>query len=129
MDGSDNVYIGGAGYLTDPPTIALYANNSDAWVGMGTTTPGARLEVNGNIMLTAGSGGTITFPDGTVQTTAFPGMPGGDFAESVDVTGDRAKYEPGDVLVIDPNSPGKFLKSFSHMIAGPITELCWLRQP
>jgi len=40
-------------------------------VGIGTTTPGATLEVNGNIKLTAGTGASITFPDGTVQSTAF----------------------------------------------------------
>ena len=48
-------------------------------------------------------------------------MGGGDFAESVDVTGNRAKYEPGDVLVIDANSPGRFLKSvepYSTSVSG-----------
>jgi hypothetical protein len=46
---------------------------------------------------------------------------GADYAEAVDVTGDRTKYEPGDVLVIDPNAPGKFLKSnqaYSTLVAG-----------
>ncbi len=62
--------------------------------------------------LTANSGTAITFQDGTTQTTAYTGVIcGGDYAESVDVTGDRAKYEPGDVLVIDPYAPGKFHKS------------------
>ena len=32
-------------------------------------------------------------------------------AESVDVTGDRKKYEPGGVLIIGPDAQGKFLKS------------------
>ena len=40
-------------------------------IGIGTTTPGATLEVNGNIKLTAGTGASITFPDGTIQSTAF----------------------------------------------------------
>jgi hypothetical protein len=81
-------------------------------VGIGTTTPGAKLEVDGNLKLTGGSGASITFQDGTTQSTAFTGTTcGGDFAESVDVSGIRAKYEPGDVLVIDPNAPGRFLKS------------------
>jgi hypothetical protein len=40
-------------------------------VGIGTMNPGAPLEVNGTgIKLTAGSGGSITFQDGTVQSTA-----------------------------------------------------------
>jgi len=93
-------------------------------VGIGTTTPGARLEVNGNVKLTSGSGASITFADGTVQSTAFTGVGGtcgGDYAESVDVSGDRTNYEPGDVLVIDPGAPGKFLRaneSYSTMVAG-----------
>ncbi len=111
VDASDNVYIGGAGYFSAPSTIAFFAGANGS-VGLGTSTPGARLEVNGNILLTKGSGASITFADGTTQTTAFTGVvPGGDYAESVDVTGDRTKYEPGDVLVIDSSSPGKFLKS------------------
>ena len=83
------------------------------YVGIGTTTPGAALEVDGNVKLTAGSGASITFQDGSVQTTAYIGSTcnGGDWAESVDVTGDRTKYAPGDVLVIDPDHPGRFLKS------------------
>ncbi len=93
-------------------------------VGIGTTTPGARLEVNGNVKLTSGSGASITFADGTVQSTAFTGVGGtcgGDYAESVDVSGNRTSYEPGDVLVIDPGAPGKFLKAneaYSTLVAG-----------
>ena len=98
--------------------------DSSGNVGVGTITPGAKLEVNGGIKLTSGSGGSITFADGTVQTTASTGIGGtcgGDYAESVDVSGERTNYEPGDVLVIDPSSPGRFLKSnevYSTMVAG-----------
>jgi len=91
-------------------------------VGIGTTNPGATLEVNGGIKLTAGSNGSITFQDGTTQTTAFnPALCGADFAESVGVGSDRAKYEPGDLMVIDPDKPGSFLKSnqpYSTLVAG-----------
>jgi hypothetical protein len=81
-------------------------------VGIGTTAPGAKLEVSGNLKLTSGSGASITFQDGTVQSTAWTGTTcGGDYAESVDVSGDRTHYEPGDVLVIDPAAEGNFLKS------------------
>ena len=82
-------------------------------LGVGTTTPGAKLEVDGSVKLTAGSGASMTYQDGTVQTTAWNGvLGGGDYAESVDVrSGDRALYEPGDVLVIDPSAEGKFLRS------------------
>ncbi len=55
-------------------------------LGINTTTPGGAptlplappvvLEVNGNLKMTAGSGGGITFGDGTVQTTAFTGTAG-----------------------------------------------------
>jgi hypothetical protein len=102
VDGNDNVYIGGQGFgATD--TLALYAG-ANGNVGMGTITPSQRLEVNGNIKLTG---------------TVMPG--GGDFAESVDVTGDRTQYKPGDILVIDPSAPGKFLKSaeaYSTLVSG-----------
>jgi hypothetical protein len=91
-------------------------------VGIGTTTPGAKLEVDGNLQLTAGSGASLKFQDGTTQSTAWTGTTcGGDYAESVDVSGDRTHYEPGDVIVIDPSAPGKFLKSmepYSTLVSG-----------
>ena len=66
------------------------------------------LDVTGQIHSSQGA----IYPDASTQTTAWTGvLCGGDYAESVDVTGDRASYEPGDVLVIDPNHPGKFAKS------------------
>ncbi len=96
-------------------------NNSQN-VGIGTSLPGQRLEVNGNIKLSSGSNGTIIFPDGTTQSTAWTGaVCGGDYAESVQVSGGRSQYEPGDVLVIDPAAPGGFKKSserYSTMVAG-----------
>ena len=42
-------------------------------VGIGTTSPGAALEVNGSVKLSAGSGASVTFADGTVQSTAWTG--------------------------------------------------------
>jgi len=92
--------------------------NANGNVGIGTTTPAYLLDVLGQIH----SSGGVVFPDGTSQTTAFiPANCGADYAESVEVTGDRTKYEPGDILVIDPNVPGKFLKSnqsYSTLVAG-----------
>jgi hypothetical protein len=93
-------------------------------VGVGTTSPGAKLEVNGGLKLTSGSGGSITFADGTVQTTAATGVGGtcgGDYAESVDVSGDRASYEPGDVLVITADAASDVAKStepYSTLVTG-----------
>ena len=87
-------------------------------VGIGTTTPAYNLDVTGTIRATTG----VVFPDGTTQVTAFlPANCGADHAEAVDVSGDRTKYEPGDVLVIDPGAPGKFLKAnqaYSTLVAG-----------
>ena len=81
-------------------------------VGIGTAAPSAKLEVNGSVTLTAGSGASITYSDGTTQSTAWNGvLSGGDYAESVNVSGNREEYEPGDVLVIDPTSEGNFLRS------------------
>jgi hypothetical protein len=77
-------------------------------VGIGTTAPGYSLDVSGKIH----TNNSVVYPDGSSQTTAWTGvLCGGDYAESVDVTGDRTKYGPGDVLVIDSEGSGKFLKS------------------
>ncbi|MCU1320811.1 MAG: hypothetical protein JWM43_460 [Acidobacteriaceae bacterium] len=90
-------------------------------VGIGTMWPGAKLDVVGNVKL-SGSGASLTFPDGTVQSTAWTGtLCGGDYAESINVTGDRKNYEAGDVLVLDPETPGKVLKviePYSTLVAG-----------
>ncbi len=94
-------------------------------VGIGTVTPGAALEVNGSVKLTAGSGASVTFADGTVQSTAYTGVIcGGDYAESVDVSGDSKHYEPGDVLVISSDSSdekgdvAKSSKPYSTAVVG-----------
>jgi hypothetical protein len=93
-----------------PVDLVTFQDNGN--VGIGTTTPGTKLEINGNLKLSAGSGASLTFADGTVQSTAYTGITcGGDYAESIDVTGDHVNYAPGDVLLIDPDAPGKFVKS------------------
>jgi len=106
-----------SGVLT--PLLSLLGAGN---VGIGTTTPGAKLEVSGNILLTSGSGASITFPDGTKQGTAWTGMTcGGDYAESMDVSGDRTHYEPGDVLVIGAESGSDVVKSsepYSTLVVG-----------
>jgi len=125
---SDGTQVGGnrmsfwTGNAGDPVERTVITSSGN--VGIGTTTPGALLEVDGNIKLTAGSGASVTFPDGTVQSTAYAGTTcpaGGDYAESIDITGDKHEYEPGDVMVIDPSHPGHFLKSsepYSTLVAG-----------
>jgi hypothetical protein len=76
----------------------------------------------GTLTLAASGAGAIKFADNSVQSTAWNGTTlGGDYAEAVDVLGDRAKYEPGDVIVIDAATPGRFAKSdkaYSRLVAG-----------
>ncbi len=87
-------------------------------VGIGTTSPLAKLDVAGSVKI-SGTGASMTFPDNTVQSTAWNGTTcGGDYAESVDVAGDRKTYEPGDVLVIDPEHESGFLKSSETYATG-----------
>jgi hypothetical protein len=104
--------------IPDPEFDVPYGN-----VGIGTSNlPGAKLEVNGNIKLTAGSGASITFPDNTIQNTAWNGtLYGGDYAESVTTLGSRDAYEPGDVLVLSDNNGSDITKSsepYSRSVAG-----------
>lgn len=110
------IYLGGFAWGSEIPAVTI---NQSGSVGIGTTAPAYTLDVAGQIH--SSSGGYV-FPDGTTQTTAFiPANCGADYAEAVDVTGDRTKYEPGDLLVIDPDHPGKFLKAdqaYSTMVAG-----------
>lgn len=80
-------------------------------VGIG-VSPQYTLDVAGQIHASQAiyASGGITFADGSSLTSANT-LCGGDYAESVNVSGDRSKYGPGDVLVIDPNVSGSFLKS------------------
>ena len=118
---------GGFAFLnttTEPgtPLTALAVMTGSGNLGVGTTTPSEKLELNGNLRITQNSGAHIIFSDQTVQQTAWNGTTlGGDYAEAVDVAGDRAQFEPGDLIAIDPASPGHFLKAqgpYSTMIAG-----------
>lgn len=117
-----NDQVGALTIQSEAPGSKPFAVDSTGNVGVGTNAPSAPLEVNGGIKMTQGSNGTLTFADGTTQATAFiPSNCGADYAESVNVTGDRTKYEPGDLLVADPDAPGKFLKSnepYSTMVSG-----------
>ncbi len=88
-------------------------------VGIGTTSPAQPLEVNGNIQVDGG----VVFPNGGgTQTTAWTGvLCGGDYAEAMNAAGGKAKYEPGDVLVLaseDNSDVQKSSEPYSTMVAG-----------
>ena len=104
---------GNIGIGTTSPVAPLDVNgflSGAGNLGIGTTSPSAKVEVNGNVKLTSGSGASITFADGTVQITAYTGVTcGGDYTESVDVSGERKNYEPGDVLVLTSDGQGTSL--------------------
>lgn len=108
------------------PLLTMLGNGK---VGIGTYNPapesdinGPALDVNGVIKI-SGSGAYLKFSDQSEQTTAYTGNcpGGGDYAESVDVSGEAAAFAPGDVMVVDPDSVGHFLKSstrYSTLVAG-----------
>ncbi len=78
------------------------------------------ISLTGRLMLQGSS--FMTFPDGTVQSTAWNGvLSGGDYAEAVDIAGSRETYAPGDLLMIDADHPGSFLKvaqPYSTLVSG-----------
>jgi hypothetical protein len=132
-DGDYRTVLLGAGvYIMGSPNLP----NNDAFLYFGNATidnpalrtDGANLRVvSGDNSKDAGltaetltATNAVVFPDGTSQKTAWTGnVGGGDFAESVDIAGPPAEYEPGDVLVI--GNGGAFAKSaepYSRLVAG-----------
>ncbi len=96
------------------PAVERMRIDSNGYVGIGTANPAYGLDVAGAVHATSAvvASAGVVFPDGNTQSVAWTGVVcGGDYAESVDVTGARSAYLPGDVLVIDADTPGKFLKS------------------
>lgn len=94
-------------------TGALMTVQDNGNVGIGTTNPQAKFEINGNLRFTA---------DGSVQTTAWTGvLCGGDYAEAMNAAGGKREYEPGDVLVLasgDNSDVEKSAEPYSTMVAG-----------
>lgn len=100
------------GSVTNVLTLAAYGN-----VGIGRASPAFPLDVNGTLNTVS-----VRFPDGSLQGTAWTGvLCGGDYAESVDVSGERTTFEPGDVLVMLAGNGERFAKSstpYSRMVSG-----------
>ena len=79
-------------------------------VGIGTTAPGAKLDVRGNVQVRSGSTGEVLVEIGE----------GLDYAEGFDVS-HEGQVTAGAVLIIDPNSPGKLSisdKPYDSKVAG-----------
>lgn len=105
-----------------PRSTLMFINGANGNVGIGTTSPAAKLDVNGSINI-SGSGAGITFPNGGgTQSIAWTGvLCGGDYAEAVDVSGKRSNYSSGDVLVISAASGSDVAKSsepYSTLVLG-----------
>ena len=77
----------------------------------------------GNVLIGQNNGANVFRVDGTGKGY-FDGGPqtgGADFAESVAVRGDRLRYEPGDLLAIDPTGNRRLERSqdaYSTRVAG-----------
>ena len=125
---NSQTYIFGNSVIGGTTPVGLLIDGQDHGIGIKNNVgiglqpggiPASALEVNGNVTLSIGSGASMTFQDSTVQSTAWNGVLfGGDYAESVDVSGDREEYDPGDVMVIDPTSEGRFTKSSTPYSTG-----------
>lgn len=117
-----NIYSPPTYITSTPPGTLVFDASSSQYPAASSLDNSGNLTLQGNMRLTPGSGASITFPDNTIQSTAWNGtLYGGDYAESVDVTGDRAGFQPGDVLVADPEHAGRFLRSsiaYSKLVSG-----------
>ena len=117
----ETVYPSPVDVEATPAGTLVFDSSSSAYAPATFADNQGNFSVEGNLAL-KGSGTSITFADGTIQSTAWNGsLVGGDYAESVDVTGDRSRFEPGDILVVDPDHSGRFVKSsepYSTLVAG-----------
>jgi hypothetical protein len=95
--------------LTDPFQVRVSGSTklivkNDGKVGIGTTLPDEQLTVVGNVKID----GNLNIYDGTNKVMELGA--GLDYAEGFDVSA-RDKIEPGSVLIIDADNPGKLVIS------------------
>lgn len=119
-------------YTNSGQTNPLVTMTGQGDVGIGTTTPGIVAHSHGQagpVLEIAGSvviRGSLLFGygSGQPQSEAFVGSTcavGGDYAEAVDILGNRASYEPGEVLVLSSEEGYDVTKSsvpYSRLVAG-----------
>jgi hypothetical protein len=94
-------------------TFGGVAATPSSWNNTSITVTVPSGAVTGNVIVNAGGQNSNSLP--------FMVTNNGDYAESIDITGDRARYEPGDLLAIDDVTPGNFIKvaePYSTAVAG-----------
>ncbi len=92
----DNTTSSGFSIKEDTGDTTIVRFRGDGNVGIATTSPTEKLEVNGNIKI-SGTGNGVKFADGTSQTTAATGGGGSGDGHSLDAS-DGA---PADALFVD----------------------------
>ncbi len=116
--GFGDLVFGTRSVSTDTQPSERMRITSTGNVGIGTTSPTRKLHIAGDVQID----GNLYFGSSqTPQSAPYAGCTGGDYAESVNVSGDHSKYEPGDVLVIAPDSNGDVVKStepYSTLVVG-----------
>lgn len=108
-DGSDNALKLYGKLLSTTYGPHMYIDRATGDVGLGVTSPSSKLDVKGNI--------TVRNSSGTVVMELGSGL---DYAEGFDVS-DDFKVEPGAVLCIDPENPGKLMisnRAYDKKVAG-----------
>ena len=89
---------------TIPITLADALGNLSGNLGIGTTTANSKLEVNGSIRITSGSGGGIVFADGTTMTSAAGTLAGASSIGDVNLVADTDVNGSGAIQFVTGSS-------------------------